>query len=299
MPPVPPSGSSTRGGRSDLRTRPGASDRGAGEDNAPPLADFGQEGRAAPCLRPTRLLWNQPNIIRNPRPDCRCRGGPFPPKAIQPVPERRHPNAKPSIRSGQLQMTSWRSTGTRLRLTRGTVGPCPHYPPYALRKLSRTGTVETVGIVENFEPRGRFERPACSDTWYRSSEIWLSTMLMVAAVVGCRGGSSSSDAGSAGAPGSAEIAALRRAFHLDLGESEAILVAESLVNAPVLMDERRGVKCARSRGVVVIRTSLIYAHAKLLGLVGSVQQKLDELRSHGFRLSNIHYEQILRDLGEL
>jgi predicted nucleic acid-binding protein len=84
-----------------------------------------------------------------------------------------------------------------------------------------------------------------------------------------------------------------------LGESEAILVAEALEKASVLMDERRGVQCARSRGMVVIRTPLIYAHAKLLGLVGSVQQKLDELRSHGFRLSDRHYEQILRDLGEL
>ena len=101
------------------------------------------------------------------------------------------------------------------------------------------------------------------------------------------------------APGAADVATLRHAFHLDLGESEAILVAEALENASVLMDERRGVQCARSRGMVVIRTPLIYAHAKLLGLVGSVQEKLDELRSHGFRLSNRHYEQILRDLGEL
>jgi predicted nucleic acid-binding protein len=50
---------------------------------------------------------------------------------------------------------------------------------------------------------------------------------------------------------------------------------------------------------VVIRTPLIYADAKILGLIGSVQEKLDELRSHGFRLSDRHYEQILKDLGEL
>ena len=59
------------------------------------------------------------------------------------------------------------------------------------------------------------------------------------------------------------MANLRSAFHLDLGESEAILVAEALGNAPVLMDERRGVRCARSRGLVVIRTPLIYAGAKI------------------------------------
>ena len=65
------------------------------------------------------------------------------------------------------------------------------------------------------------------------------------------------------------------------------------------MDERRGVRCARSRGIVVIRTPLIYAQAKILGLAGSVRDKLDELRSHGFRLSDRHYERILKALGEL
>jgi predicted nucleic acid-binding protein len=99
-------------------------------------------------------------------------------------------------------------------------------------------------------------------------------------------------------PDSAHVASRRSAFHLDLGESEAILASETLGNAPVLMDERRGVRCARSRGLTVIRTPLIYADAKILGLIGSVREKLDELRSHGFRLSNRHYERILQELGE-
>ena len=101
------------------------------------------------------------------------------------------------------------------------------------------------------------------------------------------------------APDPEQVATLRSAFHLDLGESEAILVAETLGNAAVLMDERRGVQCARARGMTVIRTPLIYANAKILGLIGSVQDKLDELRSQGFRLSDRHYGQILKDLGEL
>jgi predicted nucleic acid-binding protein len=100
------------------------------------------------------------------------------------------------------------------------------------------------------------------------------------------------------APGPAQVAALRRDFRLDLGESEAILVAEAQGNAPVLMDERRGVRCARLRGLVVIRTPLIYADAKILGLIGSIQEKLVQLRSHGFRLSDLHYERILKALGE-
>lgn len=99
-------------------------------------------------------------------------------------------------------------------------------------------------------------------------------------------------------PSPSQVQSLRSSFHLDLGESEAILVAEALGNAPLLMDEKRGVQCARSRGIVVIRTPVIYADAKIRGLVGSVREKLDELRSRGFRLSDRHYEQILRELGE-
>ncbi|MCU1238063.1 MAG: hypothetical protein JWP63_6030, partial [Candidatus Solibacter sp.] len=99
-------------------------------------------------------------------------------------------------------------------------------------------------------------------------------------------------------PNFEQVVTLRRDFRLDLGESEAILVAESLGNLPLLMDERRGVQCGRSRGLPVVRTPLIYAHAKTLGLVSSVRIKLDQLRSHGFRLSDQHYDQILTELGE-
>jgi len=46
-------------------------------------------------------------------------------------------------------------------------------------------------------------------------------------------------------PDPAQVAALRHAFHLDLGESEAILVAESLGSVPILMNERRGLGARR------------------------------------------------------
>ena len=82
----------------------------------------------------------------------------------------------------------------------------------------------------------------------------------------------------AAAPDAAQIISLRREHRLDSGESEAILVAEALWKAVLLMDEQRGVRCARLRGMTVIRTPLIYADAKILGLIGSVREKLDELR---------------------
>ncbi len=103
----------------------------------------------------------------------------------------------------------------------------------------------------------------------------------------------------AGSLDAATVAALQREDRLDLGESEAILVAGTLANVPLLMDERRGVRCARLRGATVIRTPLIYAQAKHLGLIGSVREKLDQLKLQGFRLSDQHYKLILEELGEL
>ena len=100
------------------------------------------------------------------------------------------------------------------------------------------------------------------------------------------------------APDATQVISLRRDFRLDLGESEAILVAEAL-GTPLLMDERRGVCCARLRGMTVIRTPMIYADAKILGLIDSVREKLDALRSQGFRLADRHYDLILKEIGEL
>ena len=37
---------------------------------------------------------------------------------------------------------------------------------------------------------------------------------------------------------------------------------------------------------------------KVLGLIGSVREKLDALRGKGFRLKDQHYIEILRELGE-
>jgi len=45
--------------------------------------------------------------------------------------------------------------------------------------------------------------------------------------------------------------------------------------------------------------TLIYADAAIRGLIGSVREKLDALRARGFWLTDRHYEQILREAGEL
>jgi len=43
---------------------------------------------------------------------------------------------------------------------------------------------------------------------------------------------------------------------------------------------------------------MIYANAKILGLIGSVGQKLDDVRRVGFRLSDEHRQLILKEVGE-
>jgi hypothetical protein len=100
------------------------------------------------------------------------------------------------------------------------------------------------------------------------------------------------------APDAATAQLFKRQYRLDLGETQAIIVAEVLGSVPLLMDEARGVRCARSLGLTVIRTPLIYAEAKMLGLIGNVREKLDQLRAKGFRLKDEHYERILREVGE-
>lgn len=86
---------------------------------------------------------------------------------------------------------------------------------------------------------------------------------------------------------------------LDLGEAEAIVLAQECRADQLLMDDQRGVSCARASGLTVTRTPLIYAEAKLRGWIPTVQEKLDALRENGFRLKDQHYRLVLAKLGEL
>lgn len=95
--------------------------------------------------------------------------------------------------------------------------------------------------------------------------------------------------------------AVRRlaASRIELGEAEAILLAEQLRERVVFMDDETGVRIARSRGLLAVQTPAIYIAAKQQRLIRSVRPKLDQLRRSGFRLRQAHYELILRGAGEL
>ena len=89
------------------------------------------------------------------------------------------------------------------------------------------------------------------------------------------------------------------ARRLELGDSEAIALANELHDRVVFMDDERAVREARARGLVVVRTPAIYMAAKQQGWIERIQPKLDQLRGSGFRLGEAHYRMILEDAKEL
>lgn len=88
-------------------------------------------------------------------------------------------------------------------------------------------------------------------------------------------------------------------IRLHAGETQAILLAEQLQANALLMDDGDAVATARRLGLNVIRTPGIYRLAKERDRIDSLRDKLDQLRAVGFRLKDTHYENILRDAGEL
>ena len=89
------------------------------------------------------------------------------------------------------------------------------------------------------------------------------------------------------------------ALGLHPGEAETILLANQIGQHIVFMDDERGVRLARAQGLEVVRTVAIYIAATRLGWIDGIRPKLDELRSNGFRLRDVHYRAILQAVGEL
>ena len=84
---------------------------------------------------------------------------------------------------------------------------------------------------------------------------------------------------------------------LDRGEAEAIVLAQSR-GAKLLIDERKGRVVARSRGVTVIGTEGVLLLAKRKDMIDQIAPVLDELASHGYRLSDELRKELLVLAGE-
>lgn len=84
---------------------------------------------------------------------------------------------------------------------------------------------------------------------------------------------------------------------LDEGEAEAITLAKES-NLPILLDERKGRRIAKSLGVRVEGTLGLLVRAKRRGLVSSVRELIKQILLKGYYLSQELIEEVLRMAGE-
>ena len=91
---------------------------------------------------------------------------------------------------------------------------------------------------------------------------------------------------------------LRRATGLDLGESEAIVYAESSAADILLMDERKGRLIASSMGLPVMGSIGVLREAHASGLLDSegFRRAIERMQEAGIRLSERLIQSILDDL---
>jgi predicted nucleic acid-binding protein len=93
------------------------------------------------------------------------------------------------------------------------------------------------------------------------------------------------------------IQALRQ--ELDTGEAEAIALSLEIGAELLLMDEHLGREVARHFGLRYSGLIGVLIEAKHKGFINAIKPLLDSLRNvAGFRVSNLLYEQVLRDEKE-
>lgn len=96
-----------------------------------------------------------------------------------------------------------------------------------------------------------------------------------------------------------KINELQKVNKLDLGESEAIALAEEVGAAQVLIDERAARRVAKQRHLPLIGTMGVLLLAKRRGLLTEVKGILDQMKSKGTRISDRLYGQVLTLAQEL
>lgn len=85
---------------------------------------------------------------------------------------------------------------------------------------------------------------------------------------------------------------------LDLGESEAIIYAVENNYKNILIDEYKGRRIARDRGLNPIGTIATLLQAKKIGEISDIKSSLDMLIENEFRIAEKLYLQALRLAGE-
>ena len=96
----------------------------------------------------------------------------------------------------------------------------------------------------------------------------------------------------------AQSVKILRSAGLDLGESEAIVLADTLPDALLLIDERKGRQIAQNMGIRIIGTLGILLRAKEIGLIDQIKPLLDTLMKENIRISESLYRSILERANE-
>jgi predicted nucleic acid-binding protein len=92
---------------------------------------------------------------------------------------------------------------------------------------------------------------------------------------------------------------VRATSNLDDGEKEVILLGASLQEDVVLLlDDQAGRRMAKELGFLVLGTAGLLLLAKRQGFVEAVGPLLEEMRRHGYWLSDAVVEQVQRQAGE-
>jgi hypothetical protein len=86
---------------------------------------------------------------------------------------------------------------------------------------------------------------------------------------------------------------IQKAFSLDRGESESIILAEEYNADLLLMDEKKGRNAAISMDIKIAGTLGILLEAKKMGLVTEIKPFMDKLIENNIRISNKLYREIL------
>ena len=83
---------------------------------------------------------------------------------------------------------------------------------------------------------------------------------------------------------------------LHLGEAEAIVLARELETGRVILDDRAARSKANLMGLLVTGTIGVLLLAREKGMVENIQEDLDRLRRHNFRISADLYARLVRDV---